>query len=145
MLYLSLRKPKSSWSRSNKDRVARLIKEGLMTEAGLAVVQAAKRDGSWDLYYAVEQLTIPPDLEAGVCRQQSRWTELRGFQRIKQETNTVVRCKCQASENATKKDRADCRRRSAEQKPAGVGREEEVTTTVKRCGLLSPYHQQSHF
>ncbi len=64
MLYLSPRKPKSPWSRSNKERVARLVKKGLMTEAGLAVVEAAKRDGSWDAYDAVEQLTIPSDLES---------------------------------------------------------------------------------
>ena len=64
MLYLSPRKPGSPWSRTNKERVARLIKGGLMTEAGLAVVEAAKRDGSWDEYDAVEQLTIPSDLEA---------------------------------------------------------------------------------
>jgi uncharacterized protein YdeI (YjbR/CyaY-like superfamily) len=38
--------------------------EELMTEAGVAVVEAAKRDGSWDVYDAVEQLTIPSDLEA---------------------------------------------------------------------------------
>jgi uncharacterized protein YdeI (YjbR/CyaY-like superfamily) len=35
-----------------------------MTEAGLAVVGAAKKDGSWYVYDAVEQLTIPSDLEA---------------------------------------------------------------------------------
>jgi uncharacterized protein YdeI (YjbR/CyaY-like superfamily) len=64
MLYISPRKPRSPWSRSNKERVARLIKGGFMTEAGLAVVEAAKRDGSWDVYDAVEQLTIPSDLEA---------------------------------------------------------------------------------
>ena len=64
MLYLSPRKPKSPWSQSNKERVVRLVKKGLMTEAGLAVVEAAKRDGSWDAYNAVEQLTIPSDLEA---------------------------------------------------------------------------------
>ncbi len=40
------------------------VKKALMTEAGLAVVEAAKRDGSWDAYDAVEQLTIPSDLEA---------------------------------------------------------------------------------
>lgn len=64
MLYFSPRKPKSPWSRSNKERVARLVKKALMTEAGLAVVEAAKRDGSWDAYDAVEQLIIPSDLEA---------------------------------------------------------------------------------
>jgi uncharacterized protein YdeI (YjbR/CyaY-like superfamily) len=54
MLYLSPRKPRSPWSRSNKERVARLVKKGLMSEAGSAVVEAAKRDGSWHAYDAVE-------------------------------------------------------------------------------------------
>jgi uncharacterized protein YdeI (YjbR/CyaY-like superfamily) len=67
MLYFSPRKPKSPWSRSNKERVARLVKEGLMTEAGLAIVEAAKSDGSWDVYDAVEQLAIPSDLEAALA------------------------------------------------------------------------------
>ena len=41
------RKPKSAWAESNKTRVARLIEQGLMTEAGLAAIDAAKADGSW--------------------------------------------------------------------------------------------------
>lgn len=38
----------SKWSESNKKRVARLIKDGRMTKAGLAVVKAAKANGCWD-------------------------------------------------------------------------------------------------
>ena len=34
------RRPKSPWSASNRERVARLLREGLMTEAGLAVLPA---------------------------------------------------------------------------------------------------------
>jgi len=52
MFYLSPRKRKSPWARSNKERVARLVKQGLMTAAGLAVVEAAKKDGSWHVYDA---------------------------------------------------------------------------------------------
>ena len=37
-----------------------------MTAAGLAVVEAAKKDGSWDVYDAVEQLSVPSDLEAAL-------------------------------------------------------------------------------
>jgi len=66
MFYLSPRKRKSPWARSNKERVARLVKQGLMTAAGLAVVEAAKKDGSWDVYDAVEQLSVPSDLEAAL-------------------------------------------------------------------------------
>jgi uncharacterized protein YdeI (YjbR/CyaY-like superfamily) len=34
------RRPKSPWSHSNRERVARLLREGRMTEAGLAVLPA---------------------------------------------------------------------------------------------------------
>src|SRR4051794_36859806 len=42
---------KSVWSEMNVDNVARLIKEGRMTEYGLAHVEAAKADGRWDRAY----------------------------------------------------------------------------------------------
>jgi len=41
------RKPTSNWSESNRKRIARLEKRGMMTEAGLASVAAAKASGSW--------------------------------------------------------------------------------------------------
>jgi uncharacterized protein YdeI (YjbR/CyaY-like superfamily) len=43
------RKDGSQWSHLNKKRVEKMIKEGRMTEFGLAKVEAAKRSGSWDL------------------------------------------------------------------------------------------------
>ncbi len=50
------------WSRRNKQRVAELAAQGLMTEAGQRVVDVAKRDGSWELADAVEDLRVPNDL-----------------------------------------------------------------------------------
>ena len=38
----------SKWSESNKKRIERLIKNNRMTEAGLAIVKAAKANGCWD-------------------------------------------------------------------------------------------------
>lgn len=66
MLYLAPRKSRSGWSRPNKERVQRLEAEGLMTEAGRRVVEAAKVDGSWQLLDEVENLTVPPDLAAAL-------------------------------------------------------------------------------
>jgi uncharacterized protein YdeI (YjbR/CyaY-like superfamily) len=40
------RRPKSPWSDSNRERVARLLREGRMTEAGLAVLPADLRQAS---------------------------------------------------------------------------------------------------
>lgn len=62
MLWVAPRKPGSNWSRSNKERVERLLAAGLMAPAGLEKVEAAKADGSWNALDAVEALEIPPDL-----------------------------------------------------------------------------------
>jgi uncharacterized protein YdeI (YjbR/CyaY-like superfamily) len=64
MLLVTPRRPKSAWSAVNKQRVARLVAEGAMTAAGLAVVEAAKRSGTWEALDAVEALTLPDDLLA---------------------------------------------------------------------------------
>jgi len=44
----SPRKPTSNWSESNKERVKRLIKDGLMTESGQKTIAIAKENGQWD-------------------------------------------------------------------------------------------------
>lgn len=62
MLWFAPRKPKTNWSKLNKDRVEKMIKAGLMAPAGLAKVEAAKKDGSWNALDGVEALEIPPDL-----------------------------------------------------------------------------------
>jgi uncharacterized protein YdeI (YjbR/CyaY-like superfamily) len=64
MLWFSPRKPGSGWSRPNKVRIERLEHDGRMTAAGRAVIDKAKRDGSWTLLDAVEDLNVPEDLAA---------------------------------------------------------------------------------
>jgi uncharacterized protein YdeI (YjbR/CyaY-like superfamily) len=44
----SPRKPASKWSKPNRERVARLIKEGLMTEHGQKMIDLAKERGTWE-------------------------------------------------------------------------------------------------
>jgi uncharacterized protein YdeI (YjbR/CyaY-like superfamily) len=61
-LMLSPRRSGSAWSKLNKERVARLIDAGLMTQAGLAKIDEAKRDGAWSALDEVDAMTIPPDL-----------------------------------------------------------------------------------
>lgn len=61
--FFSRRKPKSGWSRVNKDKVQRLLAEGQMQPAGLASVETARQNGSWALLDPVEALLLPPDLE----------------------------------------------------------------------------------
>ena len=63
MQFFTSRKPKSVWSKINKDKVQRLIDEDLMMPAGYASIDIAKQNGSWSILDEVEALIIPPDLE----------------------------------------------------------------------------------
>ena len=60
------RRKGSIWSRSNKDRVARLVADGRMTDAGLAAIESAKADGSWSMADAAEALIEPDELAAAL-------------------------------------------------------------------------------
>lgn len=61
--FFSKRKAKSTWSKINKEKVVRLIETGLMTKAGLEIIEIAKQNGSWTILDEVEALIIPEDLE----------------------------------------------------------------------------------
>jgi uncharacterized protein YdeI (YjbR/CyaY-like superfamily) len=62
MQFFSRRKEKSVWSKVNKEKIERLIKEGLMTKAGYAIIEIAKQNGSWTILDEAEALIIPDDL-----------------------------------------------------------------------------------
>jgi uncharacterized protein YdeI (YjbR/CyaY-like superfamily)/molybdopterin converting factor small subunit len=64
MLWYSPRRRGSDWSRSNKQRVARLEAEGRLMPAGRAAIEQAKADGSWTRLDDVEDLIVPADLGA---------------------------------------------------------------------------------
>ena len=61
--YFTRRKPNSTWSKINKDKIEKLMESGLMTEPGLKSIEIAKQNGSWTLLDSVENLEIPEDLE----------------------------------------------------------------------------------
>lgn len=61
--FFSKRKAKSTWSKINKNIVQKLIKEGLMSKAGLECIKIAKANGSWSILDEVEELIIPKDLK----------------------------------------------------------------------------------
>ncbi len=61
-LQITPRKPNSNWSKRNKERVKRLTAEGRMEAPGLAMVELAKRTGTWTALDAVERLEEPGDL-----------------------------------------------------------------------------------
>lgn len=67
LLWMSPRRPKSGWSKLNKERIARLEREGRMAAPGRAVVAAARRTGTWNALDAVEALELPADLREALA------------------------------------------------------------------------------
>lgn len=61
------RRPTGVWARSNKERVERLTAAGLMTEAGLRVIEVAQQNGSWTILDDVEEMVVPDDLAAALA------------------------------------------------------------------------------
>ena len=67
--FFTKRKPKSMWSRVNKQKIELLVTQGLMTQAGLDCIEIAKKNGSWTILDDVEDLKIPEDFAAELTAQ----------------------------------------------------------------------------
>jgi len=63
---LTPRKPKSTWTRLNRQRVGDMEAAGLMTDAGRRAVDAARGNGWWTILDPVEDLVEPDDLSAAL-------------------------------------------------------------------------------
>lgn len=56
------RRPKSVWSKVNRDKAIALMESGRMRPAGLAEIERARTDGRWDAAYdSPAKAHIPPD------------------------------------------------------------------------------------
>jgi len=92
-LLFTPRKPGSGWSRTNKVRIERLMKDGRMAAPGLAKITAAKRDGSWTLLDSVEALEVPNDLRKALGAVGMRKFEALTPGRRKEHLRTLVTAK----------------------------------------------------
>ncbi|PSL07027.1 uncharacterized protein YdeI (YjbR/CyaY-like superfamily) [Haloactinopolyspora alba] len=64
----SHRRPGSSWSRVNTEKVDALIAAGRMRDPGMAEVAAARADGRWEAAYEPQRSAeVPPDLAAALA------------------------------------------------------------------------------
>jgi uncharacterized protein YdeI (YjbR/CyaY-like superfamily) len=66
-LYFASRKPRSGWAATNKARIERLIADGRMAPAGLAAIERAKANGSWEVLDSSERLEVPDDLATALA------------------------------------------------------------------------------
>jgi uncharacterized protein YdeI (YjbR/CyaY-like superfamily) len=63
------RRPRSAWSKLNRERAEGLIADGRMKPAGMREVEAARADGRWDRAYEPQaQISVPEDLQAELDR-----------------------------------------------------------------------------
>ena len=61
------RRPRSKWSRINREKAERLIAEGRMRAGGLREIERAKEDGRWeDAYDSPSTATVPDDFQAAL-------------------------------------------------------------------------------
>ncbi|MFI5273043.1 MAG: YdeI family protein [Ktedonobacterales bacterium] len=70
------RRPKSGWSRVNREKAQALIAAGSMRPAGLRQVEQAMADGRWEAAYESQRtISVPPDLQ----RELDRHPEAKAF------------------------------------------------------------------
>ena len=76
----SPRRVKSVWSKLNKDRALRLIESGRMTDAGMARIEEAKKNGYWDKAYTNRKTDeLPPDLKNALIKNVDAWYNFQRF------------------------------------------------------------------
>jgi len=77
------RKPKSIWSKINKQRIEKLIEQKLMTPAGMSKIEAAKKNGSWDTLnnsdFHAENNSLPDELRKAFSKSKKALENFRAF------------------------------------------------------------------
>jgi uncharacterized protein YdeI (YjbR/CyaY-like superfamily) len=80
ILKYSPRKPKSVWSKINKEKAEALITSGMMTQTGLDKIEEAKKQGLWDTAYTNKiKDRIPSDLKQALLEDSRAWDNFQSF------------------------------------------------------------------
>lgn len=61
--FFAQRKPKSNWSKANRERAEKMLAQGLMTPSGQKLIDLAKKTGTWEALVDVQKSVIPDDLQ----------------------------------------------------------------------------------
>ncbi len=74
------RKPKSVWSKINKEKAETMIRSGKMAPMGLQKITEAKTHGLWDVAYTNKvKERIPSDLSQALILDRIAWENFQGF------------------------------------------------------------------
>jgi uncharacterized protein YdeI (YjbR/CyaY-like superfamily) len=80
ILKYSPRKPKSVWSKINKEKAEAMIISRKMTQAGLDKIEEAKKHGLWDRAYTNKvKERIPSDLKQALLTDSKAWDNFQHF------------------------------------------------------------------
>ena len=103
--FYSKRKPKSNWSGVNKAKVDVLLAQGKMEPAGMAMVELAKKIGTWNTLDAATNLEIPDDLLAAL---QSYEAAAQNFEAFPKSTKrAILEWISAAKQSATRQKRVE--------------------------------------
>lgn len=61
--FFAQRKPKSNWSKANRERADKMIDQGQMTVFGQKLIDLGKKTGTWEALVEVQNTVIPDDLQ----------------------------------------------------------------------------------
>jgi uncharacterized protein YdeI (YjbR/CyaY-like superfamily) len=86
-LLFSRRNPKSSWGKISKERAEKMIREGLMTPHGQAVIDLAKKTGTWEVLADAHNAVIPDDLQELFDKNE---TAFKNFQTFSPSSKRVI-------------------------------------------------------
>lgn len=78
-LFFTRRKPKSNWSKVNKERAAKLIEKGLMMPEGQAMIALAKKTGTWDALNEAQSDVLPDDLQKLFNKHKTAFKNFQAF------------------------------------------------------------------
>jgi uncharacterized protein YdeI (YjbR/CyaY-like superfamily) len=80
ILKYSPRRPKSIWSKINKEKAEELIALGKMTKSGLEKIKDAKKQGLWDTAYTnLVKDRLPSDLKNSLMQNKTAWINFQKF------------------------------------------------------------------
>ena len=101
----SPRKPGSVWAESNVARAEKMIRRGRMTDAGMLLVDEAKRRGTWDEAASGRPDVTPPDLEEALAAKPQAAERWRTLGAVAPAPVHLLGARCEAARDPDPTDR----------------------------------------
>lgn len=77
--FFAQRKPKSNWSKLNRKRAEKMIAQNLMTPTGQAMIDLAKKTGTWEALVDVQNSVIPYDMQKLFDKNKTAFKNIQAF------------------------------------------------------------------